>query len=58
MPKPSIPSRKRAIVLFCRECTGWQRGMVAKCTAFVCPLYPWRKGLLDAEGFEGVREPN
>jgi hypothetical protein len=34
----------KAIRLFCVECLGHQAGEVAKCTAALCPLYPYRMG--------------
>lgn len=33
---------KAAIRAFCRECCGWQRAEVARCTALACPLYVYR----------------
>ena len=33
---------RRAIIAFCRECTGWNRAEVRACTATICPLYPFR----------------
>jgi hypothetical protein len=33
----------------CRECMGFQPGLVAGCTAPACWLYPWRTGKREKE---------
>jgi len=35
-------SLRAAITSHCHECMGWQRQLVAGCTAYGCPLYPYR----------------
>lgn len=35
-------SRAAAIHSFCLECVGWQREEVRQCTAYACPLFPYR----------------
>ncbi|MFC1488573.1 hypothetical protein ACFL6B_01865 [Thermodesulfobacteriota bacterium] len=33
---------RRAIVEFCKECMGFNSAEVRRCTAKLCPLYPFR----------------
>ncbi len=33
---------RRAIIEFCKECMGFQTAEVRRCTAPLCPLYPFR----------------
>lgn len=35
-------SLRAAINAFCLECVQWQREEIKLCTAFDCPLYPYR----------------
>lgn len=35
-------SKAAAIHAFCLECMGWQREEIKLCTAYACPLYPYR----------------
>ena len=37
-------SRKKAILLMCRECCGYSAQEVRKCTDNGCPLYAYRLG--------------
>ena len=37
-------TRQQAITFFCTECMGFEAAEVKKCTANLCPLYPYRKG--------------
>ena len=37
-------THKRAIRAFCEECVGWAKQEVGKCTAQLCPLFPFRTG--------------
>ena len=34
----------KAIRLFCRECLGYQIAEIPRCTAPLCPLFPYRMG--------------
>ena len=34
----------KAIRYFCKECMGYQAAEVPRCTAPLCPLYPYRMG--------------
>ena len=34
----------KAIRYFCTECMNWQPTLITKCTAPLCPLYPYRNG--------------
>lgn len=34
----------KAIRLFCRECMGYKIDEIEKCTAPLCPLFPYRMG--------------
>ena len=34
----------KAIRLHCLECLGYSYDEVKKCTAFLCPLFPFREG--------------
>ena len=43
---------RRAIIEFCKECMGFNANEVRRCTAPLCPLYPFRtrdkpKGITD-----------
>ena len=33
---------RRAIIEFCKECMGFNANEVRRCTAPLCPLYPFR----------------
>lgn len=33
---------RRAIIEYCKECMGFNRAEVRKCTATLCPLFPFR----------------
>ena len=33
---------RRAIIEFCKECVGFNANKVRRCTAPLCPLYPFR----------------
>lgn len=35
---------RKAIMCFCRECMGFNFNEVKKCTAPLCPLFPFRTG--------------
>jgi hypothetical protein len=35
-------SIRSAVTAFCRECVGWEREEVRRCTSHACPLYPYR----------------
>ncbi|MFH1615831.1 MAG: hypothetical protein ABIG61_12210 [Planctomycetota bacterium] len=37
-----LGSPRSAIKAFCIMCCGWQRGEVAQCTSWNCPLWAWR----------------
>ena len=37
-------TRKDAIRLRCLDCCGNQQGEVKRCTAYLCPLWPFRMG--------------
>ena len=39
-----LTTPKKAIRLFCVECMGHQAQEVVRCTAPLCPLYPYRMG--------------
>lgn len=39
----TLPPRT-AIKRMCDECMGWKRGEVERCTAPLCPLFPFRLG--------------
>ncbi len=34
----------KAIRLFCKECMGYQQAEIPRCTAPLCPLFPYRMG--------------
>lgn len=38
-------THRTAIMAFCRECVGFKTIEVRRCTAPLCPLYPFRLGL-------------
>lgn len=33
---------RKAIIEHCKECMGWNTAEVRRCTAPLCPLYPFR----------------
>ena len=35
-------TRGTAILAFCQECIGWEKGSVKECDVHICPLWPFR----------------
>ena len=40
--KVMLLTARRAIIEHCKECMGFQTADVRRCTAGLCPLYPFR----------------